>query len=766
MTHPVCPRRRAALTAVVLAGFVAFALWAAGPAEAGNPLDGRIDFVATLEPADLAPGDSGLLVIEGTLLKDQTFKGKPLEGHHIYADGENAMKYEPLPAQGVTYDMDTVEISDPIEKTDEFGDTNKVWKKHFTLKVKVRLAADASSDTKLGMSFTYSGCTLGKFAGCYPPISDHKASILLKGAAAPKPVVQVPLASADGSGEVQLAIDEKKSEAIVTFVPGFGWHMYGSEDMGGNIHVAVVPVQQEGVTWGAFSLPPADHIDSAYEVRVPFKREATVSKIEVKVTWQACTSGAGGTCAAPHENDVLRAVWPSADGTVEAAEPANTAAPELKEGDILFPVVDDELGETLSGIERRRRDSPILFYVGLLLAGLLLAFTPCVLPIIPITVSVITGGKADIPRKRLTALLATYVLGLSLTFATMGVVAALSGTAMSALFAMPATQWGLVILFLVLAFGMYGVYELQPPAWLMGLQGGAQRRSGSMIGAFLFGCLGAVIASPCTGPAIAALLIMVAKAGSISFGFSTFFCLGLGMGSVFFAVGALNFAMRPGPWMVWVRYFFGIMLVAMSFYYLRNYQLITETVMWVLGGIVCLSVAGGIAWHLHKKEGEALKPARSRGIQVAVLTFVGIALIAWYTRLPDNLLSWTYVKSPEHLQALVADSRAEGKPVVVDFWGDWCTNCKVYDKRIAGDPELRKRFERITRLKVDLSEEKVRWDIRHALGVESSGAPIMVFLDREGRIWRKADLVGLQDSETVVTHIDTVLEESEVKGGK
>jgi thiol:disulfide interchange protein DsbD len=189
---------------------------------------------------------------------------------------------------------------------------------------------------------------------------------------------------------------------------------------------------------------------------------------------------------------------------------------------------------------------------------------------------------------------------------------------------------------------------------------------------------------------------------------------------------------------------------------------------WILAAVVCVLAAVGIAWHLHTKEGEEKKPARMRGIQVAALTAAAIAVVAWYTHVPDNLLSWTYAKSPEHLQELVAKSTKQGKPVVVDFWGEWCTNCKVYDKRIATTQALRERFERITRIKVDLSgEDQVRWPMRDALGVEESGAPIMVFIDRQGRIRRKADLVGLEDDDVVMKHIDVVLKKKQpAKTGK
>lgn len=311
---------------------------------------------------------------------------------------------------------------------------------------------------------------------------------------------------------------------------------------------------------------------------------------------------------------------------------------------------------------------------------------------------------------------------------------------------------------------MLGIYELQPPGWLMKLQGGAQRRSGSMVGAFLFGCLGAIIASPCTGPAIAGMLIVTAKEGSVVLGFAMFFSLGLGMGAVFFAAGALNFAMRPGPWMVWVRYAFGIIMFAASFYYLKNYGLVSTEVMWVAGLIIAALAGYGVVWHLVNKEFEEKKTARSRGVKVAVLMALSLGLVYLYTKQPDDLLSWTYAKDPQHLQELVAKSTSEGKPVVVDFWGTWCTNCKVYDVRIATIPELRERFERITRIKVDLSgDDRKRWDMRHALGIEQALAPYMVFIDRQGRIRRKADIDGLFGAEKVSAHIDVVLNDKPVE---
>lgn len=751
---------RRPLLALLLATAVVLGFTVGAPAEAGDKATGEIDIDVALEPADAAPGSEATLIFT---LKPLDKDAEKLPGmHFIYSEGEKALKYKPLQADGVTYHLDKATRSEPGEVKD-YDEVHKAWDKPFEMRVPVTIGKEVARGTRLGLSFDYYGCLQG--VACYAKVPNHKAFVVLGGNVA---LLEVKVSEAVGSaadgGTVEVEWNEDESVALVTFTPEFLHWMYGPGAAGGK-PITVTPVAQEGVEWGEFTIDAPEKIDTAYTVKVPLKkRSPDVKRVEIEATFQACDAA---LCKSPVPA-TLRIDWPGAAPVAEVVEE------EKPKGEILFPVVeDDELGQAESDsslLTRLLHDTPILGFGFIFIIGLGLAFTPCVLPILPITVSVISGGNPDIPPKRLATLLGTYVLGLCMTFATMGVIAAMTGGAMSAIFAMPAVQWGFVVVFLLLAFAMYGIYELQPPAWMMKLQGGAQKRSGSMIGAFMFGCLGAIIASPCTGPAIAVLLIETAKTGSEVYGFAMFFTLGLGMGAVLFAAGSLNFLMRPGPWMVWVRHTFGIAMVAVAIYYLSQYQLIGETARWIIGGIVCVLVVIGLTWHRHKKEGEQLGVARMHALKVGALTALAVGFVAWYTKVPDNLLSWTYVKSPQHLQELVAESNSQGKPVVVDFWGDWCTNCKVYDERIAVTPTLRERFERITRIKVDLSEDEVRWPMRHALGVEGSGAPIMVFIDREGRIRRNADVVGLIENEDLAKHIDLVLREGadspgEVKTG-
>lgn len=752
------PSHARLLVASVLALAVLVVFATPEAAQAGDKSSGRIDIDVALEPADAAPGSDATLVFT---LKPLDKAAHELPGaHFIYAAGEKAIRYEAVEAAGVTYHLDKASRSDPQDVKD-FEEVHKAWIEPFEIRVPVTLGEDLAEGTKLGLDFHYFGCLQG--VACYGPVKSHVVTVTYGtaqgagstldgstgGAAVDPDVAAEPTGGTAGDefsdgGSAEVMFDEAAGEVVVTFTPAFNHKMYGvGKD--GNIAIGVKPVEADGVTWGKPTSDATPEFEIGAKIRIPVEREDDVRELQVLVTFQACDAMIGA-CKPPVQDQPVTIRWPDADEpTPEPIAP--TAAPTPEDtGGLLFPVVE---GDSLEGkvppvedesslVQETVEKSPLLGMGLLFLIGLGLAFTPCVLPIIPITVSVITGGNADIPKKRLTSLLLMYVLGLSLAFASMGTFAAVAGGSLSAAFTMPAVQWGIALIFIALAFSMIGVYELQPPAWLMKLQGGAQKRSGSMIGAFLFGILGAIIASPCTAPAVAGLLIVTAKTGDVAIGFWLFFALGLGMGAVFFAAGALNFLMRPGPWMVYVRYTFGMLLFGAALYYLYSGGLISTTALWIMGLVIGGLAAYGVSWHLRTKEGEVPKTAHGRGLQVAVMWIAVTAFVAVIAAHESG--DWIYVKDREHLAQLVEEANAEGKPAVVDFWAEWCFYCKEYDKLIEGDEELKKLFTRVKKIKVDLTDDAERWDIRHAVGLEAAAQPYMVFIDRKGRIRKGADV--------------------------
>jgi thiol:disulfide interchange protein DsbD len=335
-----------------------------------------------------------------------------------------------------------------------------------------------------------------------------------------------------------------------------------------------------------------------------------------------------------------------------------------------------------------------------------------------------------------------------------------------AAFRNPGVIWGFAGFFLLMAFGMMGVFELQPPAFLEKARGGAQRKSGTIIGSFLLGAVAAVIASPCTGPVIVSMLAVTTKAGDPFLGFALFFTLGLGLGAVLFAAGSMNLLLRPGPWMVWVRYVFGILLAGVALYYVANSGLVSSTALFVGGFAIALFSWWAIARHLVKREGEQPRVANVRGAIIAVLLILTTGAVGLLTR-PGGATpeGWIKVRDVAHLREEVDRARREGKAVVVDVWAIWCTYCKAYDKVIENDPYLRDAFDRMVRLKIDV-EKDPRLDLRAAVGLPSN-QPLMAFFDTQGRIRRAADVLqwyGAEAASELRKRVDLVLPNHESAG--
>jgi thiol:disulfide interchange protein DsbD len=263
-----------------------------------------------------------------------------------------------------------------------------------------------------------------------------------------------------------------------------------------------------------------------------------------------------------------------------------------------------------------------------------------------------------------------------------------------------------------------------------------------------------VIASPCTGPFLVTALVFIASSGNLLLGFLVFFAVGLGMGSVFFAAGSLNLLMRPGPWMVWVRYLFGAIMVGAALYYLASAGKLVPPALFYAGFAIAVLVALAVARHLVVKEAEETNVAYGRAAKLAVMLAAATGVVAFGTR-HSNDLPWTTVTSREQLVAEVEAARKEGQPVVVDVWATWCTYCRKYDDVIEGDEKLLGLFRSLRRLRLDLTGDDRPWEpgLRSGLGIPSDTQPYMVFLDTDGKIRRELDVTRWlgSDAATLLT---------------
>jgi thiol:disulfide interchange protein DsbD len=364
--------------------------------------------------------------------------------------------------------------------------------------------------------------------------------------------------------------------------------------------------------------------------------------------------------------------------------------------------------------------------------GVLTSLTPCVYPLIPITVSVF-GAKSAASRKDAIVLSLLYVLGIAAMYSGLGVAAALTGKAFGSVM-----QNGLVLVlvaavFAVMAAAMFGAFELQLPASLqarLSAVGGAGRA-----GAFAMGLVAGVIAAPCTGPVLAAALAYVATKGSVAFGFGIMFTYALGMGVLFFLIGAFSVSLpKSGAWMETVKGLFGVALLAMAALYLRDafpaLKELFSTDREPMIAAAALAAAGVLAGALHASFQGPPRERLRKGVAVTA-TVAGLvyALGAGAARRDALVAPLPWLPGEPEALAL---ARAEGKPVIIDFWADWCVACKELDRTAWDDPAVREELERFVLVKIDATEETppvtAAWEKYGIVGM-----PTVLFIDSKGR---------------------------------
>ncbi len=377
------------------------------------------------------------------------------------------------------------------------------------------------------------------------------------------------------------------------------------------------------------------------------------------------------------------------------------------------------------------------------LLGLALNLTPCVYPMLAVTVSIF-GGQSETRSLRVFGRALIYVLGIATMYSVLGVAAALTGGLFGGLLQSRIVLVGISVLFILLALSMFGLYELQIPSVWMSKLGGS--RQAGVAGIFLSGLLVGVFAAPCIGPPIIALLALVGQRADPLFGFLVFFVLSLGLGLPYLALGTFSGLLqklpRSGAWMVWVKKLLGVVLVAVAFFYLS--LAFRPALVFIL--IPLTLVAGGL--YLGFLERSACP---SRGFAwgkrvVGVGAAVAGVLLFLQGRIPS--LEWTDYTA-QRLQA-------SGRPAVVYFTADWCIPCLELDRRTFTDEAVIRELNRFDGFKVDLTQ----FDSPESRAVreqfEVRGVPTMVFVDESGEELSVARLVGFISAEDMRAHLEEV----------
>ena len=369
--------------------------------------------------------------------------------------------------------------------------------------------------------------------------------------------------------------------------------------------------------------------------------------------------------------------------------------------------------------------------LGVFLAGLLLNTTPCVYPIIPITIGFFVNqsasqkGKPKISKTFLMALM--YVLGMALTYSLLGVIAAKSGGLFGAALQSPIVLIVLAGTMVALSLSMFGVYEFKLPESLNRMATSSTQSTSGALGSFVMGLTMGIVAAPCIGPFVLALLVHVGTKGSAAYGFMLFFVLALGLGLPYLLLGTFSGALktlpRSGMWMVTVRKVFGLVLIGMALYFLM--PLLGAATNYVFVSFFAVSALYLLLW-----EASRAKP-RQFGWVLRALG-IGAAAIAIIMALPRKIeaeIPW----QPYSEQALV-EAQKSGRGVIIDTFADWCIPCKELDQATFIDAGVKTDAERFVTLKLDLTRSEAGSEAARAkarFGIR--GVPTVIFLDGAGK---------------------------------
>ncbi|MEM7253263.1 MAG: protein-disulfide reductase DsbD, partial [Pseudomonadota bacterium] len=409
--------------------------------------------------------------------------------------------------------------------------------------------------------------------------------------------------------------------------------------------------------------------------------------------------------------------------------------------------------------------------------GLLLAFTPCVLPMIPILSSIIVGDRTTNPWRAF-SLSSVYVLAMAATYSVAGVIAGLSGANLQAAFQDPWILGTFSLVFVLLALAMFGLYELQLPAsWQTKLAEMSQRqRGGNWIGVGVMGVLSALIVGPCVAAPLAGALIYISQSGDAVLGGTALFAMSLGMGVPLLVVGTSAGALMPkvGPWMNAVKAVFGVILLGVAIYLLeRIIPVWVALLLWAALFIVAAIYMGA----LDALEKTATGWRRlAKGLGLVVLTYGLMLMVGAGTGKGDLVrplagvfsgngggesehLAFTQVKGPQALRAALQDAASSGRPVLLDYYADWCVSCKEMEKYTFPDARVRAALQDAILLQTDVTDYDDR-DKALLKQFDLYGPPAILFFSATGEEHPEFRVVGFMNAEEFATHVSDALKKA------
>jgi len=525
----------------------------------------------------------------------------------------------------------------------------------------------------------------------------------------------------------------------------------------------------EGVALGAPQLPPGirkkdeffgevETYRKSVSVRLPLERSnAAAQDVKLNVTSQGCADI--GVCYTPMDSSAtlqLAALAGSDAAGGTGAAPVLSEAPRAIEPSPTFSIFASDLD-----IAKLFEGNLLVVLLSFLGFGLLLAFTPCVLPMVPILSGIIAGEGRSLNKARAFLLSLSYVLGMAVTYAVAGVAAAYSGTLIAAALQNAWVLGTFALVFVWLALSMFGFYELQLPGFLHHRLHSAHRRleGGKVASVAAMGVFSAIIVSPCVAAPLAGALLYISQTKDVALGGAALFAMALGMGIPLIAVGVSEGALLPksGAWMEGVKKFFGVLLLGVAIWIVSPIlPVAAQMVAWaalLVGSAMFLRAidplpAGATGWaRLWKSVGMLALVA---GIAMLVGALAGardplkpLAGVMGGGEAVASPVNWVRVNSLPELEDRL---RNPGRPVMLDFYADWCVSCKEMERFTFSDPSVRAVMDKMLLLQADVTENNAQ----HKLLLKRFslfGPPGIIFFDAQGREIKGLRVVGYQDSD-------------------
>jgi thiol:disulfide interchange protein DsbD len=691
------------------------------------------------------------------------------DGYYLY---RNELAFESATA-GVVLSDARLPAGEAHE--DEYFGKQQVFREHFYVSVPYRV--DGERPESIELVIKSRGCWDGGL--CYPP-QTWTETVALKQPAAN-----------DLSGLVGTSSNEKFSVAMGDFPPPEEVFFPDVFVVDGNtveVGIRIIPGYyvykdkikvkslSDGAMAGQLDMPEGiSHYDDFFGESIVYYNEVvsrlTIARatpeamnLELEFEYQGCADE--GLCYLP-QTVVLTAELPAAKTITDLSTIRPPEEEMVSEQSRLAQlIIDGNIWQVIAT------------FFGL---GLLLAFTPCVLPMIPILTSIIAGEGEDTSPARGFTLALSYVLGMALVYTAAGVAAAAAGAQLQAMFNQP---WVLIVFsgfFVLLAMAMFGGYDLQMPSSIQSKLAGisGNQKGGTTIGAFIMGALSALIVTACVAPALIATLIVMAETGDLVRGGAALFAMSLGMGAPLLAVGAAQGHLLPkaGNWMVAVKSVFGFMLLGLAIWMLSRILSGSVTLaLWAvlvfmagvfMGGLTTLTTESSDTQKLGKGLGflaivygllmllgsmtggtNPLQPLASVNFGAG-----GSVMVA-----EDRHIEFQRIKTVEDLDRELATAASEGKTAILDFYADWCVSCIEMEEYTFTDSGVQAALSNTVLLQADVTKnDEQDQELLQRFGV--FGPPTIIFFGKDGQQRHGYEVVGYMKAKNFTEHVNKAFAE-------